>query len=142
MATAPFQAIARHDKNPDVILATASGFPKTQTPMHNPKTMSLILALAPLAPAIPGCTIFEQLPPSLTSAPLTLLVELEDLLRQYESASIAENPSPRDELIFNASQDALYRNISDLLRLCHAQIPASTLHTYEDRLPAASARRR
>ncbi|KKM91776.1 hypothetical protein LCGC14_1225200 [marine sediment metagenome] len=87
-----------------------------------------------------SCAVFQKLRPALTASALTLLVELEALLRQYESASLPDNPGSGDLLVFNASQDALFRSASHLLDLCHGQIPEKRLREYRARLAAANTR--
>lgn len=103
--------------------------------------LSIILSLLIVAP-FSGCAAFGALRPAFSAAALTLLVELEALLREYESAAITPTISKTDIELKTASQDALYRDISDLLTLCHDQIPKSTLKNYRARLDAASARAR
>lgn len=103
--------------------------------------LSLILSFT-LATSLTGCSAFGPLRPAITAAALTLLVELEALLREYESAALPQKKDPSYISVSQASQDALYRNISNLLDQCHDQIPAKRLREYHARLKAASARNR
>ncbi len=96
----------------------------------------LLIALPPTA----GCAVFQKLRPALTAAAVTLLVELDALLGEYENASFDEKAGSEGIRAFTTSQDALYRDISDLLTLCHGEIPTSTLKNYRARLDVASAR--
>ena len=104
------------------------------------RTISHALVFALGLSSLSGCAAFDYLRPALTASALTLLVELEALLREYESASLPDNPGSGDLLVFNASQDALYRNASELLVLCHGQIPEERLREYRARLTAANSR--
>lgn len=103
-------------------------------------TVLLLASLAVLPLLFDSCKTFDLFKPALSSAALNLLLELEDLLREYETADVAENATAGDFLVFNASQDALYRDISDLLRLSHGEIPKSILQDLEIRLGVAAAR--
>ncbi|KKM73429.1 hypothetical protein LCGC14_1410660 [marine sediment metagenome] len=84
-----------------------------------------------------SCAVFDALRPGLTEAAHVLLVELDELLTTYESASISKSADPGSFLVFNASQDALYRDISELLTQCTAFIPANVLQPYRNRLSSA-----
>ncbi len=94
----------------------------------------------PIPPHFPGRAVFDNLRPALTSPALTLLVELKTLLRKYENAALPANTTPAHILVHNASQDALYRNVSKLLRQCHGQIRKSAVLKFQARLTAAAAR--
>lgn len=102
--------------------------------------LPIALVLLFTLPSVSCSTILERFAPVLSSVALTLLLEIEDLLREFETASIDDTASSGDFLVFNALQDARYRNISNLLRVSAGQIPNSTLREYETRLGAAAVR--
>ncbi len=104
------------------------------------KIISCLLVALSLVAATTGCETLSILRPALTAAALTLLHELDALLQQYENS---HNPAIEKSLPIPAdskSQDALYREIVELLDLCHAQVPAKTLRPFRARLDAASRR--
>ncbi len=106
----------------------------------NHKILSCLLVAVSLVAATTGCETLSILRPALTAAALTLLHELDALLQTYEYAQNSGIPQESDFLADSKSQDALYREINQLLDQCKGEVPAKTLRPFRARLDAASRR--
>ncbi len=102
------------------------------------KILACCLAALALSSAFSGCSSLGVLRPALTAAALTLLHELDALLRSYEAAQtpkifprsgIAEIQRPPEEL---------FADIHALLDVCDHEIPTKVLLPYRARLEAAA----
>ena len=99
---------------------------------------SLIGAL--LAVSMTSCALFEALRPALSRSALVFIQEIETLLREYEHAPDPGDSNSRAFSTLQTSQDALYRNISTLLRQPPAGITKKLVLDYRRRLKAAELR--
>ncbi len=102
------------------------------------KILSCLLVALSLVAATTGCETLSILRPALTAAALTLLHELDALLQQYENSHNPAITEKSNILADSKSQDALYRDITQLLEQCQGQVPTKTLRPYRARFKAAS----
>ena len=96
-----------------------------------------IIALAASC-SLNGCAAFNALRPALSAAALTLLHELDVLLRSYEEGQTAQVRTLAVDVRASAAQADLYSNVHELLDLCEHQIPKKVLLPYRARLEAAA----
>ena len=105
-----------------------------------PYRLQFALIAALLALSLTSCAIFDALRPALSRSALVFIQEIETLLREYEhAADPADSQSLRISTL-QTTHDALYRNISTLLRQPPAGISKKLVLDYRRRLSAAEHR--
>lgn len=91
-------------------------------------------------PYLVSCAVLAAFKPELTTAARVLLAVLDDLLDDYESASIADSASDSAIAAFEVLQEARHAVILELLEQCHGQIPGQTIEEYRVRIQRVPSR--